>query len=275
MDIETSTSRELSITQLSVNPFDNLLTLKMLSMFPNECTTILYRDESGWTCSTELCAKVSAWDRNEYPFADRIVMLDGNSPSIVDHILRQRPADSVVYKVHDQWSRFILGKDPQFYHANSFHSYSDVSQTLDTAQSRVPVVEQHSQYDDEAATLFIASGYVAREFRLHLDRGAQWFAVREKNRIVSFCLAFQIFEKIWEIGGVMTLREYRRKGFAKAVVSAALGYLKALKVIPRYQFHYRNITSRRLAESLRLTPRLTVDHYEYAGKQVRPHIESA
>ena len=47
----------------------------------------------------------------------------------------------------------------------------------------------------------------------------------------------------------MTLREYRRKGFAKAVVSAALKYLKARKLIPRYQFHYRNSASHRLAQS--------------------------
>jgi GNAT superfamily N-acetyltransferase len=249
MNIKTSTSRELSIAHLSGNPFDNLITLKMLSMFPNECATTLYRDESGWVCRTELSAKVSAWDRNEYPLADRIVTLNGNSPSIFGHILRHQPTDLVVYKVHDQWSRFILGEDPQFRHANSFHSYSDMSQTLDTAQSGVPVVQQHSQYDDEAAALFVASGYAAQDFRFHIDRGAQWFSVREKNRIVSFCLAFQIFGKIWEIGGVLTLREYRRKGFAKAVMSAALGYLNAFKLIPRYQFHNRNSASRCLAES--------------------------
>lgn len=109
------------------------------------------------------------------------------------------------------------------------------------------------------------SGYVAQEFRLHLDRGARWFAVRENNRIVSFCLAFQIFERIWEIGGFMTLREYRREGFARAVLSAAIGYLKALNLIPRYQFHYRNSASRRLAESLGLKPRLIVDHYAKEG----------
>lgn len=275
MDMETSTNRELSIAHLSGNPFDNLLTLKMLSMFPHECVTTLYWDESGWACRTELGAKVSAWDRNEYPFADRIVLLDGNSPSIFGHILRRRPTDSVVYKVHDQWSRFILGADPQFYHANSFLSYSDMNPALDTDPCCLPVVQQHSRYDDEAATLFMASGYVEQEFRLHLDRGAQWFAVREKNRIVSFCLTFQIFEKLWEIGGVMTLREYRRKGFAKAVVSAALAYLKARKLIPRYQFHYRNSASRLLAQSLGLTQRLTIDHYVNADSQVRSHSKSA
>ncbi len=277
MDIETSTSRELSIAHLSESPFDNLLTLKMLSMFPNECTTTLYKDESGWVCRTEFGAKVSAWDRNEYPLADCIMMLDGNSPSIFGHILRHQPTDLLVYKVHDQWSRFILGENPYFYHANSFHSYSDMSQALDTGQSDVPVVEQHSQYDSEAAALFVASGFVAQEFRFHLNRGAQWFAVREKNRIVSFCLIFQIFGKIWEIGGVLTLREYRRKGFAKAVISAALGYLNAFKLIPRYQFHYQNSASRCLAESLGLKPRLIVDHYANPGvKRSDPaKVESA
>jgi len=107
MDLEISTSRESSIAHLSGSPFDNLLTLKMLSMFPNECVTTLYRNESGWVCRTEFGATVSAWDRNEYPLADRIVMLDGNSPSIFGHTLRHQPTDLVVYKVHDQWSRLM------------------------------------------------------------------------------------------------------------------------------------------------------------------------
>jgi GNAT superfamily N-acetyltransferase len=265
MDLEISTSRELSIAHLSGSPFDNLITLKMLSMYPNECATTLYRDESGWVCRTELGAGVSAWDRNEYPLADRIVMLDGNSPSIFGHVLRHQPTGLVVYKVHDQRSRFILGEDPQFHHANAFHSYSGTSRGLDTGRFGVPDVEQHSHYDDEAAALFVASGYAAQDFRFHIDRGAQWFAVREKNRIVSFCLAFQIIGKIWEIGGVLTRREYRRRGFAKAVMSAALGYVNAFKLIPRYQFHYRNSASRYLAESLGLKQRLIVDHYVNAG----------
>lgn len=261
MDIKTTNSRELSIAHLSGNPFDNVLTLKMLSMFPSECVTTLYRDKSGWACRTELDANVSAWDRNEYPLANRIVLLDGNSSSLFGHILQHPPTDLVVYKVHDQWSKSILCEDPQFNHVNSYHSYSVSPQAHEIAQPDLPAVEQHSHYDDEAAALFAASGYVAEEFRLHLDRGAQWFAVREDKRIASFCLAFQIFGKIWEVGGVLTLREYRRKGFAKAVVSAALGYLHGVKLIPRYQFRNWNSASRRLAESLGLKPRVIVDHY--------------
>jgi RimJ/RimL family protein N-acetyltransferase len=261
MDIETTKSRELSIAHLSRNPFDNVLTLKMLSMFPSECETTLYTDKSGWVCRTGLDAKVSAWDRNEYPLADRIVLLDGNSPSIIGHILQHQPTDVVVYKVHDQWSRSILSEDPQFNLVNSFHSYSNNPQVHEPVQPDFPAVEQHSHYDDEAAALFAASGYVAEEFRLHLERGAQWFAIREDKRIASFCLAFQIFADIWEIGGVLTLREYRRKGFAKAIVSAALEFLNAVKLVPRYQFRNWNSASRSLAESLGLKPRVIVDHY--------------
>lgn len=264
MDIKTTKSRELSIAQLSGNPFDNVLTLKTLFMFPSECATTLYRDKSGWVCRTELDANVSAWDRNEYPLANRIVLLDGNSSSIFGHILQDQPTDLVVYKVHDQWSRSILCEDPHFDHVNSFHSYSDYPWARENARPdlpALPAVERHSHYDDEAAALFAASGYVAEEFRLHLNRGAQWFAVRENERIASFCLAFQIFEDIWEVGGVLTLQAYRRKGFAKAIVSAALGYLNAAKRIPRYQFRNWNSASRSLAESLGLQPRVIVDHF--------------
>lgn len=266
MDIETSTNRELSIAHLSRDPFDSLLTLKMLSMFPNDCATTLYRDDSGWACRTELAVKVSAWDRNEYPTVDRIVMIDGNSPSILRHILRYPANDSVVYKVHDQSCRSELGEDPQFHHANAFHSYTTaMGREMSAVQSAVSVVEKHSRYDDEAAALFAASGYTAEEFRLHMDRGARWFAVRKNNRIVAFCLAFRIFEKIWEIGGVLTLREHRRNGFARAVVSAALGYFNERNLIPRYQFHYRNGASRCLAGSLGLKLRLVIDHYVNHG----------
>lgn len=271
MNPEVSPNRELSLECLSAEPFDNLMTLKMLAMFPAECVTTLYRDESGWACLTELGAKVSAWDRNAYPRAGRIAMLDGTSQTLLAHILQTRQADSVVYKVHDRWSRAILAEDSKFSHATSFLSYSDLGQAVELSGLGETRVEQHSHYDREAAALFAASGYTTQEFRLHLERGARWFTVRGTEGIVSFCLTFPIFERIWEIGAVVTLEAYRRRGFARAVVSAALGFLKTHGLTPRYQFHYRNNASRGLAEGLGLTLRLVVDHYVDTTVLARSH----
>ena len=261
MDPETSDRRELAIAHLSTDPFDNLMTLKMLSLFPDSCTTTLYTDASGWACQTQLGSNVSGWNRKEYPSADVIVMLDGTSPSLLQYALQRSPFDAVVFKLHDRQSRAALSEDHRFVLANSFLSYSHPSQPSAKAPTDTTLVEQHSGFDDEVSTLLATSGYEEREFLLHLDRGAQWFAIREGQRTVSMCMAYQNHGDIWEIGGVVTVPECRRRGFAKSVVSAALNHLSKLKLVPRYQFHHDNIASRRLAESLGLKLRLTVDHY--------------
>lgn len=261
MKVKTTNDTEIAITHLAADPFENLMTLKMLSLFPGLCTTTFYGDASAWACRTELGSKVSAWDRNEYPHAERIVMLDGNSPLHLEQALLDTPTKAVVFKLHDEWSRFTFANDRRFTLANSFESYSDLEPTSRTAFAEGVNVEQHSHFDDEAAGLFKQNGYVEKEFRLHLDRKAQWFAVRDRHLLVSTCLAFQNYDNIWEIGGVMTRTDYRRRGYARAVVSAALNHLAGLKLVPRYQFHHRNDASRGLAKSLGMTRRLTVDHY--------------
>jgi ribosomal protein S18 acetylase RimI-like enzyme len=261
MDPETSEKRELPIAHLFTDPFDNLMTLKMLSLFPDSCTTTLYTDASGWACRTQLDSKVSGWDREEYPDADVIVMLDGNSPSLLQYALKHSRFDAVVFKLHDRWSRATLSEDHRFVLANSFISYSHPGQASVMAPTDTALVQQHSNFDDEVSALLATSGYAEQEFLLHLDRGAQWFAIRDEQRIVSMCIAYQNHGDIWEIGGVVTLPEYRRQGFARSVVSAALNHLYKLKLVLRYQFHHHNIASRHLAVSLGLKPRLTVDHY--------------
>ena len=155
----------------------------------------------------------------------------------------------------------MLGSDSRFILANSFLSYSsdDIAARIEHVDTRM--VAQHNEYSEEAARLLGESQYGKDEFQLHLSRGAQWFAIRENDRIQSICFVYKYFGKIWEIGGVLTLPESRGKGLAKSIVSAALGYLETQGLVPRYQFDHGNIASRRLAETLGLELKLVVEHY--------------
>jgi RimJ/RimL family protein N-acetyltransferase len=78
---------------------------------------------------------------------------------------------------------------------------------------------------------------------------------------MAFCFAEQIYTGIWEIGGVYTAPEHRRKGYARQVVLAALAQLKARLLRPRYQVREDNLASCRLAESIGLVPFVVVEHF--------------
>lgn len=80
------------------------------------------------------------------------------------------------------------------------------------------------------------------------------FAYYLDNKPVSFCLVHEInSEKIDNIGGIFTLEEYRGKGLAKAVLSAATAKIFKLGRIAIYGTSQANIASRNTAESVGYT----------------------
>ncbi len=261
MDYEVLDNNSLVTDILAEDPFSNLVTLKMLALYPRSCSTVLYRCGREWACRTELIAKESHWDREAYPETDLIITLDGNSSHLLRRMAETLPASRIVLKVHDTWSRRHYRRNSQFRLVQSFMSYTTTADSLpDSLPGTVPV-KHHCHHSDEAASLFAQNGYSPDELQGHLSRGARWFAIRQSKRVVSIALVFPNYHDIWEIGGVYTLPEYRRNGYAGRVVQAALQYVVQRGLRPRYQFHHRNIASQALAERLGLDHVLTVDHF--------------
>ena len=97
-----------------------------------------------------------------------------------------------------------------------------------------------------------------------LAAGSAFAAVLERDRKgVSACFAFENHGPVWEVGGVVTAPEHRRKGLGARVVRAALAELSRRGLAPRYQVEEHNTASIGLANSVGLTPFLTITHYAH------------
>ena len=233
------------------------MTLKMLTLYPEACTTHLYEDASGWACRTELPARVSAWDRRAYPGHRTVVTLDGSSRELIELSFREAPQSGVVYKLH-QLETVRLAVEAGARKAATF-----ISETSAPAApaSRDPSVECRGAADAQTVEALARNGYTADEVAEHLGRGARIFVRRAGALLASVCMVFPNYDTVWEIGGVWTSPEQRRQGHARAVVTAALGYLSERGLRPRYQYRAENTASAAVARSVGLRPALTVEHW--------------
>lgn len=256
-----STDRSTIIDLLSHDTFTNLVTLKMLSLYPDACSSYLYRDGPDWACRTELNAAASQWDRKSYPNVDTVVLLDGNSPSLLPAVISHSQMQNVVFKVHDDWSRQYFRSSSAYQHAMSLLSYSTVPDDSETYLVNYDSVERHTVYSESVAEFFEYNGYAEAEIEYHLSRGGRWFSLRDAGQIVSVCIVFPNFRNVWEIGAVYTDPDFRNRGFGRKVTEAALAFLVQNGHTPRYQFRHDNHASRALAESLNLKRKLTVEHF--------------
>ena len=263
MDAGSCSARSAAVERLSTDAFENLMTLKMLTMFPSECQTTLWTNSTGWACRTELGARVSAWDKFNYPHAKTIIIIDGTSDSLMRHAIESSDSDHAVFKVHHPRCNAVLTTALNFKRVNTFLSFTLSTSSRKRGTTQPSWIERHAAFNPEASRAFSSSGYTEDEFRSHLERGAQWFAARIDRKIASFCLAYPNHGQVWEVGAVLTDASYRRRGLAKAVVSAALSYVLDHGLVPRYQFHESNTASRALAQSIGLTHALTVDHFAH------------
>ena len=115
---------------------------------------------------------------------------------------------------------------------------------------------------EAAFHLFAAQGH-AKDWLCSLLSSGRAFvcALEEDGEPRSLCFAFENYQKVWEIGGVLTPPEHRGRGLAARVVRTALNELQRRALIPRYQVSEDNLPSIRLATSIGLREFLRISHY--------------
>ncbi|AFM11982.1 GNAT family N-acetyltransferase [Turneriella parva] len=256
-----STDRATAIHCLSSDVFAHLMTLKMLTLFPQACVTTTYREGDSWSCLTLLDISASGWDSQKYPNQESVVFLDGNNEQFLKIAFENAPKKNVIFKVHDSFSRSQVAQLPGIEQTYSFLSYSTSAIPKKSLQS-VSRVQVCAELTAEAIDGFEQNAYTQEELQYHFQNGARWLRLDVGGACVSQCLVFQNFNLVWEIGGVFTPPALRRKGYAKKVVNAAIRYLRLRNRLPRYQFEAANQGSRALAESVGLNHVLTVDHFK-------------
>ena len=122
------------------------------------------------------------------------------------------------------------------------------------------------ELDDTHADLYARNGYTSSELEHYFADGAQSFSIYEGLQPVCSCFVFRNFGAVWEIAGLHTLENTRRKGYARQVVVATLDSLLKTGRVPRYQVESDNAASTQLAESLGLTCCLRFEHFLSPGQ---------
>jgi len=132
-----------------------------------------------------------------------------------------------------------------------------------------PAVVVSTGFDERLMSSFRENGYTREEVERSFQQGSRAFSLFETDAAapagaavpVSTCFIFKNYENIWEIGGLRTLPEFRRRGLGKKVVAAAVNDLLARGLIPRYQVVETNRPSINLAISLGMEPFVTTEHF--------------
>jgi predicted GNAT family acetyltransferase len=209
------------------------------------------------------------WDAGMYPTAQRILL-----PTATDEqaarLLCQRVQDEfagapLVIKFSESYTRDVFQAAFPLHYARTLVSYT-APHIADATNAPVNWerdgdVNVSESPDEAVITFYLANGYSRDEIQHYFASGAFAFSLYEQNEPVCACMAYQNFDDIWEVGGVHTQPQARRRGYARRVVQTALAVLAEQHRIPRYLVDSKNTASAQLAESLGLQACLHFEHY--------------
>lgn len=254
---------------LEQDPLANLVTLKMVNRFPNSMIFEFHEDTDGWALLSLLDAQAFEWDRKTYPRCKYVVFINGNSPTGKFQLLTSLPKENLVIKTGDEFLKAHIVQNGKATRVRTFHSFTTGKRFLPRAAGELSnrgiesavVLIQSSRHDERAWTMFRANGYDDEELDSYFKNGARWFGIESEGQLASACFVFENYKQIWEIGGVFTQTDFRRRGFGRIIVLDALEHLVTSGLVPRYQTTTDNHASLDLARSCGLTEFLQMAHY--------------
>lgn len=143
-----------------------------------------------------------------------------------------------------------------------------VSFTADNAVKPDAEVHISTTLNEAAFRMFETQWHERSRVRSLLEGGRAFACVREQGGdTASVCLVYENWGLVWEVGGGVTAPAHRRKGLGARVVRTALAERRTRGLKPRYQVEAHNTASIALAQSVGLTPFLTIVHYVAEGRR--------
>lgn len=238
------------VERLREDVLRHIVALKMLSLHPESATLHFRENGPAWALRVAFPTAVSDYDRRTCPSAQYVVLIDGNSTSMMRDLLEDLPrVESILKTGHEVIARQAveLGGGR---HLRTFISFTGSARTHhDAVQQRdrgTLTVTDGTMLDPELAKVFGEFGNDLKFLGDAFQRGARWFAIRRDLEVLSACVVYRNFDAVWEIAGVLTQPTLRRQGLARSVVVAALQYLGTKGLQPRYQIEECNLASARL-----------------------------
>jgi GNAT superfamily N-acetyltransferase len=252
-------NRDVIVSCLRRDILRHIVTLKMLRAYGESMELRFVMEDGGWALLSLLPVRVSDFDRQAYPDAQLVVLVDGSSDALKEGLLAGLPPGRLVVKACDAPTRRFASESLGGTLVRSYLSYTPPPGA--PAAPEPAGVEESRSLDPEVGRLLSMNGYTAPELERCFTAGARSFAVRDGARRVAAGFIFPNFDTVWEIGGLYTEPGHRRKGYARRIVAAALHRLQAERLLPRYQVRSDNLESVRLAESCGLREFLRMDHF--------------
>jgi ribosomal protein S18 acetylase RimI-like enzyme len=256
MDIATTPDRTAALALLAREPLRHIVPLKMLRAYGHAIECRYLADGAGGAALLLLPTRASSWDSHAYPETDHVALLAAESPGAADALLAGIPPARMVFKLAGPIERAAL------------HARLPVRRTSAFVSFTTPLGVRHAPSPEVLATDDPAAELLAA-FAEHGHDPAALRAACAAGRAMAFataggraaCFATEIYDGIWEIGGLFTAPELRRQGHARRLVETALAALAARGLVIRYQVQEDNLASIRLAESAGLRPFVTVEHF--------------
>ncbi|MDD5189877.1 MAG: GNAT family N-acetyltransferase [Dehalococcoidales bacterium] len=248
---------EKSVSYLQRDTLSNLTTLKYLLYYRAKAKVVLMEDAKDWALSAVIPSNLVSYDTLTYPRAEKSLFINGNSKELKYRLLNKLTNQCYILRLNDDLD---LSPVKQRFHCERTRCYVSYtgSQTPDIVDDSSVIVSP--VITDEVLSILKKNDYSEAEIRGYFRSGAIWFGLFLNNEIKSLCFVYRNYGDVWEIAGVHTSENERRKGYARLVVSAALKHLRQNHYIPRYNVEQTNVPSVALAQVLQLKPFLTIQH---------------
>lgn len=258
--MNSSRSQQQLLTFLRSDRLRNIVPLKMLAAHRAAIQSYFQCEGNAAGALLLFPTSTFAYDQQTYSDRDLVVLIVADTAAVVAALLAQLPSNQkFVFKLSSEQVRECVAQHFPLSRARAFISYTAAPGATHLYHSEVIMTDRVDErlyplYADHGHTPTMIDEYFA-------DGEAHAFTLYQHQTPVAACFTYRNFEEIHEIGGVLTLPGERRKGYARVVVESALHVLRRHGCKPRYQVAETNQPSIKLAESLALTPFVTVEHW--------------
>lgn len=250
------------IAALSRDPMRHIVLLKHLQAYPQHVTAHRVEGPQGAATLVALDTGASAYDRQAYPKAALAVLIASDHPDLTAALLGQVPRGTgIVFKLASETDRQAVATQFAIERRTAFLSF--------TARASVPAstdgVRLTTTPGDGAFRLFESQGHARDWLEPLLAARRAFVCLAERDGdVASACLAFEAWDPVWEVGGVVTVPSARKQGLGSRVVRTALAALARQGRASRYQVEEHNTASIALARTVGLAPFLTLTHWAHA-----------
>lgn len=251
-------TREEIIAALAREPLRHVVLLKQLLAYPRRVQVHRVAGAAGAATLVLLDTSVSAYDRHAYPDASVAAFIASDHPDLTARLMPHVPRGvGIVFKLASEADLAPVQAHFPVTRRTAFVSFTSAHAPEPDTGVRVTSVP-----GDAAFRLFAEQDHDRTWLEPLLSDGKAFACVLEREgETQSACFAFENHGPVWEIGGVVTASDHRRKGLGARVVRTALAELAGRRLAPRYQVEEGNTASIALARSVGLAVFLTITHY--------------